>query len=717
MVGEIAKLRRQLVEAQRLREEANQRQKKAEQRLREAELRQKKPDLRQIEKELQQKKPEIRQRVTERQAELNSLSGLLNSCHKLSQAICVQTNVTLTAENTTSPVNRLFPKRIRHWNEFPEVQEKIWDRLNRDRTLTRKRRFRNNNFLDEIHKYTWRHTIFSEASLYDFQRDTMERFVNDILDALLQDHTLRREFRLEGRRRNRGADQFCVHVASDERRIPAYAVEFKAPHKLRIPDLIAGLHDMEPERDVIDKKGDTFEFHATHLVAAAITQLFSYMVDSGVRNGYICTGEAYVFLHIDDDPTVVYYYLCVPNRDVNPKDKYHLHRTAVAQVLAFTLNALAAEPPSQDWFDAARKNLSTWKVEYLNVLKNIPEKIRKDPPSFEYKPSCWKPVERSPYHTRSQGRCQPNQKTCQGSSESNFANEGYLPSAPATRGQNNLAGSNRGSNTRKYCTMACLRGLLTRGRLDPQCPNVHQHGPERHQINSRDFTRRLHAQLRHDRHKGFEQLHIRGRTGFLLKATLLSHGYTVIIKATTEARQHNLRKEIDAYRSLQQLQGHSIPVHVGSFQPRIPYWYHGERMSYMMILSWSGVRMETLLMQNNANASLFSRERNKLRKILRSHGIVHGDLEYRNILWNDSLGHAIVIDFEDVTWVENRQPLGSTSGNVARRHASDKRGNLHGYNTRLSPPSLQLNASDDYSMGKSLNMRGGNQKPLNISLK
>lgn len=64
--------------------------------------------------------------------------------------------------------------------------------------------------------------------------------------------------------------------------MPAYAVEFKAPHKLTLPELIAGLHEMEPARDVIDKEGDTFEFYATHLVAAIITQIFSYMVDSGV---------------------------------------------------------------------------------------------------------------------------------------------------------------------------------------------------------------------------------------------------------------------------------------------------------------------------------------------------------------------------------------------------------------------------------------------------
>jgi hypothetical protein len=36
----------------------------------------------------------------------------------------------------------------------------------------------------------------------------------------------------------------------------------------------------------------------TRLIAAVVTQIFSYMMDSGVRYGYICTGEAFVFLHI-----------------------------------------------------------------------------------------------------------------------------------------------------------------------------------------------------------------------------------------------------------------------------------------------------------------------------------------------------------------------------------------------------------------------------------
>jgi hypothetical protein len=62
------------------------------------------------------------------------------------------------------------------------------------------------------------------------------------------------------------------------------------------------------------------------------------MIDSGVRYGYICTGEAFVFLHIPKyDPTIVQYVLCVPNQDVQADDELRLHRTAIGQVLTFTL--------------------------------------------------------------------------------------------------------------------------------------------------------------------------------------------------------------------------------------------------------------------------------------------------------------------------------------------------------------------------------------------
>ena len=78
------------------------------------------------------------------------------------------------------------------------------------------------------------------------------------------------------------------------------------------------------------------------------------MIDNGVNYGYVCTGEPFVFLHIPkNDPTVIKYFLCIPNQDVQADDECRLQRTAIGQVLAFTLQALVAEAPSQEWHDMA----------------------------------------------------------------------------------------------------------------------------------------------------------------------------------------------------------------------------------------------------------------------------------------------------------------------------------------------------------------------------
>src|SRR5271156_4192164 len=154
--------------------------------------------------------------------------------------------------------------------------------------------------------------------------------------------------------------------------------------------------------DVIGQDGNDYLFQSMHLITAVITQLFSYMIRIGVQYGYICTGEAFVFMKIADDPSTVYYYLSIPNEDMEQVNDRH--RTAVAQVLAFTLQSLAATPPDQSWHDAVDK-LDIWNVEYEDVLRNIPPTDRKDRPQTPYKPGGWKKAVRSRVKTRSQ--CQP----------------------------------------------------------------------------------------------------------------------------------------------------------------------------------------------------------------------------------------------------------------------------------------------------------------------
>jgi hypothetical protein len=268
MQDDIAELRRQLEEARRAREEERRGREEAEQRQKEAEQR--------------QKEAEQQQKEAERRLQPTALFQLLDRCHEyLSQEIRVETDAALTTQgNVSDPVNRLYPKKIVPWTDFPNLQEQIWERLERAVDFTSRPLFPSDTQLDYVATNIRDRPIYSEATLRNFERDTVDNFVEKIIDAL-QD-----EFGIEGRvafydranstllddsleqmhlndapdaphqppntnrgrggrkgigkqvaqsqkmahsgwRRNRRADQFCVHLVADERQIPVYAVDSK----------------------------------------------------------------------------------------------------------------------------------------------------------------------------------------------------------------------------------------------------------------------------------------------------------------------------------------------------------------------------------------------------------------------------------------------------------------------------------------------------------
>lgn len=276
--------------------------------------------------------------------------------------------------------------------------------------------------------------LSSEDGLRYFVRDVVEKPVRRLIDAAYGDPTVRQTPDLQGtvtferhsnlvpppdttepkrQRKPRGkgnrADQYCIYTASSN--VPVLAIEYKAPHKLSLDELVTGLEsEIQPERDIINKEGDEFVFAAKCLAAAIVTQLFSYMIGKGIQYGYEGTGEAFVFLHIpDDDPTVVYFSLCVPRLD-DDDDEARISPTAVAQAFAFLLQAMSVEPSPLSWHDNAT-SLDVWPVEYDEVLRDIPEKVRKEPRATPYKPQRWKGFKRSPIQIR--GRCKPLDITLQ----------------------------------------------------------------------------------------------------------------------------------------------------------------------------------------------------------------------------------------------------------------------------------------------------------------
>ncbi|KAI2886034.1 hypothetical protein CBS63078_11076 [Aspergillus niger] len=143
----IAELRRQIEEQQRLREAAERRE----------EERQAREDA-------------------ERRVQPNTLFRLLDRCHNsLSQAIRVEADATLTTQgDAADPVNRLYPKHIVPWRDFPQLQEQIWDKFDQQAALFR-------------------------ASFPNHERDTVDNLVEKIINALRDDELLRHEFGIQGR--------------------------------------------------------------------------------------------------------------------------------------------------------------------------------------------------------------------------------------------------------------------------------------------------------------------------------------------------------------------------------------------------------------------------------------------------------------------------------------------------------------------------------------
>ncbi|GIZ43072.1 hypothetical protein CKM354_000631400 [Cercospora kikuchii] len=401
MEDEIATLRAELAEAQR-KQEVAERGRQEEQRRREEEQRR---------REEEQRRREYAEQVAAT-AVNQSLADFLESCHALCKKIRPVTDPSsVTRGSTTDSTSRLFPQTIALWEDFSERQQRTWAVLSSIAELWQEPLYPSieacKSVEGDMHTALVRNHESASSLLGHGQIsfENQERFRAAEM-ATLSDTMgeLAIQRKSDQPRRNTRADQFCVLWRQDGSVRPLIAIEYKAPHKLTIQEICTGLQsDMQPERDVIDQEGEGFVFLCRRLLAAVITQLFSYMIDKCVRYGYICTGEAYIFLRIPDDPTAVYFSVNIPKNDYEVDAESRLERTAVSQVFAFIQQALSEDQPGQAWIDDAKATLKGWQVEFVDVLATIPETERKSKEASEYRPREWrKGMRRSSIRLRSQ---------------------------------------------------------------------------------------------------------------------------------------------------------------------------------------------------------------------------------------------------------------------------------------------------------------------------
>ena len=735
-LSEIERLTRKVAEVQRRAEEAEKREQK--------------------EKEERQK-AEQREQKAEEELQETTLTEYLSLCHKyLSKSISVQTDKSLSTQGDLSNADgKLRPDYLQPWEDFLDIQKRTLESLFSIYPLDdMPRAFDSRNSIKTQGKNVALRKLASEQDLQNLQHNIVETPVSLIVEHLKSLNSIRDEFglaggitfynhlnplsndadevaqRLEAQQLGPSTpphsapftsrprpDQICVYTTVDGLNKPAFVVEYKAPHKLTLAHL---RHILRPDCSPMElnkiingvsvpSPQDTmahFEYRAERLVAAVVTQTFSYMVGCGTQYGYITTGEAFVFLHIKlEDPTTVYYHLAEPNEDViaqneafsNTED--YLHRTAISQVLAFSVLALESAQENREWREGVVKTLEKWEVDYKAILKGIPETPetadKSSPFLSVYRPQTYSldVPDRSPMHHR----LRPRKTTCRpGSDPTSQGDQDPPPSTDdvsspldtPTRSQGGPRGkqgqrgrpptgagsSSRGGQRRAFCTQLCLQGLARGGPLDRWCPNVSNHCEEghrgdRHQLDGEGFRMLLGEQLRWSRGDACQPLGMQGARGALFKVTLTSHGYTVVGKGTVLAFVKDLRHEAEVYRRLTKVQGVHVPIYLGSIDLNEPYYYDaGIRIVHLMLLSWAGECLDGSRTITDTDGQRWTSDLVRAVNAIHGAGVLHQDIRMPNLLWNEETKRVMVIDFERAEIVKAvRRALSPMSPNRKRK--------------------------------------------------
>ncbi|KZF22623.1 hypothetical protein L228DRAFT_130108 [Xylona heveae TC161] len=733
----------------RLREEAERRE-QSETRLREEAERREQSETRLREE------AERRREEAESVSRKTTLPEYLDACHRyLCLGLTIQNADSSTQGSPANAKDKVRPHKIVAWTKYAEVMGSVWEHLRQNPDFFEQRWFSSLSHLQGSGQAIRRKQISSEVDLSYYATNTVENQVEEVVNLVYAHPTLREQFHVEGtvsfeshgnmlsgeapleddfeqmtltgakerpRRSNRlaqrhpprieaplvtvertrppptHADRICVYrkvrPGLDNHQVdPLFPIEYKPPHKVPLGLIMEGLGDMDVDQVLRIEPDESLHEKRRYVVAAIITQAYSYMIKTGLAYGYVYTGEAIIFLHVPEhNYSTVQYFLSVPQEDVGKSTGWSandthrenkLHLTSVGQVLAFTLQALATPVRGSAWRRNAQTTLPRWTAVLEELLEEAEttSPLAKGSPSSDYQPSPRQPGEEqymrmSPVMTRARRALLPGRachpfpehptRVDDGSDDDDDTLDTETPTRPAvqrtsrtrsTAHQEPPAGAPSSESPsgavqdRPYCTQACLRGLQQGRPLDEHCPNVryHQqghHNGNRHRISRRTFLRLLHHELVGTTPL-LKELGIHGASGCLVKVVLGSHGYTMVAKGTTAPFFGRLKHEAAIYRHLDALQGEHIPVCLGAVDMRtapLPYWgWDLADVVHLLVLSFAGQPMHRCAevgrtqLQAQAQAAL---------RAIRARNVEHKDVAARNIVYNAETQQVQILDFE-----------------------------------------------------------------------
>ncbi|KAG9241154.1 hypothetical protein BJ878DRAFT_522142 [Calycina marina] len=504
----------------------------------------------------------------------------------------------------------------------------------------------------------------------------------------------------------RNADQICVYKEADGTKNLCMIVEYKPSHKLSVFNLRAGLlradkGSMNIPKDVINRitiptdPEDKFVYHSEWLTAAALTQTYAYMIENGLEYSKLAIGEADVFLHLkEDEPHTLYYHLAEPKIEAEAQSEVDilLCRTAVGQTLTFCLMALDSKPRSQKWRNDALDTAYRAVIDHEAILRQIPaeEKALTPPPSVFY--ARIHSFKRSPIKLRPR-KSRKARNSC-GSADTIVHEDPQSPSSSSdeaadvdtpskSRARTRRAGTGQMRSIKssqaveesdirhqRYCTHACLLGLVRKRSLDGACPNVNTHSAHgdgiHHALDRKSLAKQMSRQLAQDPDNGCEPLGKQGARGTLFKLTLESYGYTFVAKGTVAAFEAKLKHEGLVYQHLDKVQGELIPVYLGNITLVRPYFLDfGVRIVHMLLMSWAGEQArEDLMLAMGQDLAV---ETSGAVTQMLGYGVEHRDVRPPNVLWNPETRNVVLVDFERSEILKQVPVLQETSPNRKRK--------------------------------------------------
>ncbi|PON29016.1 hypothetical protein TGAM01_v202124 [Trichoderma gamsii] len=642
---------------------------------------------RQVEqRQIEQRQIEQRQ-IEQRKQQLSSLSedelplsltNYLTACHRLHLQFKKGACRSLITQKEA--LSWTFPRRIIPWDlSFQSLQQSVWHRLLPDCYFTEQRMFSSPQRLENVRRTL--SPVNSEASLQHFGRYTIESTIMEMLDRLAEDDVLwnglglsddvrvtmeadkdlgqvyepmlqsswhkgagelklyMRNSHRRAKRQGIWANRSCIYRQLDGENTPVFALMHQLPHRLQLDEIDCGLaSEIELVQDVIDKEGRDYKFASKTLVAATITQLYSYMVSKDIRYGCVSTGEAFIFCCISrNDPSNIYCTACVPERDVQRDDPLRLHRTAAASVFALVVHALREKPLPESWYDSV-KNLDAWTMGYDDLL----DKVRKmgAPKS---RPSSaqehrWRGFDRSPLlaeHMRGRSDRKRGEEI-----------RHWLDNVS---GQDVADGDFNENSTKKpniqdqpFCSHKCLFGLMHGTQMDESCPNYDYHGFGH--VDFDEFLSDLGKQLAKEASSdaNFIPLGTSSPHKSLFKLRQAAHGYTFVAKEGKGLA--HLWSEKLVYDEMEKYQGHYVPLCLGLLELDKPRQGYRRQFEELLLLSWAGRPFQSCLKQ-------ISRDQvaNKVENILRAlheQGVIYnGSLEPGNFLYDASRNEVMIVNF------------------------------------------------------------------------